>query len=394
MEVERVSVDGMESVSNIVRCMACHVTLSGGNARVDHYRSDWHRVNLKRSTAGLVPMELKEFEERLVVVRAQQEAQEKAELSKRAKGFVCDICSKRFSSENAFQQHTASKRHIDKLNEGQSDPNKLIPVHLAHEDTEMLQARIEASVPIPPNQCVFDMHLSTDAEQNAEYMARKFGFFVPYVEHVADLTGLLTYLGEKVGVGYACVCCDRGFSSVSAVQSHMIAKSHCKMTPEDDLWMEEFAEWYDFGEEDGEEWEEVVGNEAEEYLQKLGADGTMMVLNGNHEDDEGIDVEGEEAVELVLANGKHVGHRSLKKYYDQSSKPGRSPQEAARLQRIMAQYKSLGWYSGGEQISHETQRKMREIRKRKDLKLGVKTYYTRKANVRPNMGVLNSGYRP
>ena len=46
------------------------------------------------------------------------------------------------------------------------------------------------------------------------------------MEFLADVTKLLTYLGEKVGIGHICLYCNgRGrlaYSSLRAVQQHMV----------------------------------------------------------------------------------------------------------------------------------------------------------------------------
>ncbi len=74
------------------------------------------------------------------------------------------------------------------------------------------------------------------------------GFFIPDVEFLVDLPGLLSYLGDKVGVGFCCVFCHKVFESVQAVRQHMIASGHCKMVYDDDEDSEagEFDEFYDF----------------------------------------------------------------------------------------------------------------------------------------------------
>jgi pre-60S factor REI1 len=36
-------------------------------------------------------------------------------------------------------------------------------------------------------------------------MLKQHGFFIPFVENLVDLEGLLTYLGEKIGIGHVCL---------------------------------------------------------------------------------------------------------------------------------------------------------------------------------------------
>jgi hypothetical protein len=56
-------------------------------------------------------------------------------------------------------------------------------------------------------------------------MTRDHSFFLPDVEYVVDLPGLIQYLGEKVSVGNICLHCNgrgRAFHSLEAVQKHMV----------------------------------------------------------------------------------------------------------------------------------------------------------------------------
>lgn len=60
-------------------------------------------------------------------------------------------------------------------------------------------------------------------------MVKKYSFFVPDIEYLVDLEGLLEYLQEKVRLGNMCLYCEKRFSSTIACQHHMISSSHCKM---------------------------------------------------------------------------------------------------------------------------------------------------------------------
>ena len=56
-------------------------------------------------------------------------------------------------------------------------------------------------------------------------MAFEHGFFVPDIEYISDLEGLVTYLGEKLAVGNICLYCNgkgREFHSLDAVRNHMV----------------------------------------------------------------------------------------------------------------------------------------------------------------------------
>ncbi|KAG6332700.1 hypothetical protein ID866_6391 [Astraeus odoratus] len=167
-------------------------------------------------------------------------------------------------------------------------------------------------------------------------MCTMHSFFIPDAEYLVDLTGLLMYLGEKIAVGNICIFCNgrgRELHTLEAVRKHMLDKGHCKIaydTEEDRL---EISDFYDFSnsysvntkpkertnsrprEADEQEWEDLDDDGGPEGV------------------DEVVDIEepsdceslpdpqityGDTEYELILPSGARIGHRSMKRYYNQS----------------------------------------------------------------------------
>lgn len=389
--------------ASVVNCTACRTRLVGADARREHYRSDLHRVNLKRKVAGLGPLSLEEFARRV------ETAREEAVVASRDREVrFCDVCSKKFSSARALENHRGSRRHRDAVRARERDgllEDMEDAASVVGSDTEAetamiemdIERRLAEAVAVPPTRCVFDDHESATAEENVAYMAKRFGFFVPYIESLVDLEGLLTYIGQKVGIGYACVECDRAFVSVSSVQRHMLDKQHCRMTCDDSVWVEEYATFYDFGssiegEDEDNGYEEFDGEE----MLAMEAEGLQLVDSSRiasapvlPADDTLI-----EDVAMVVAGKKVIGHRSLRVYYNQK---GRAVDErdAVVANKLLNEYRMMGWNGHGK-LTPEVKAARHNAWKRMrfDMMVGRKNYYTRKAGLRPNMGVMNSGYRP
>eukprot|EP00177_Eucheuma_denticulatum_P000429 GFKZ01000740.1.p2 GENE.GFKZ01000740.1~~GFKZ01000740.1.p2 ORF type:complete len:372 (-),score=76.55 GFKZ01000740.1:2918-4033(-) len=367
--------------ASVVNCTACRVRIIGSEARHEHYRSDLHRVNLKRKVGGLGPLTAEEFELRVSALQQSTAGQNAGARGRRE--WVCSCCSKRFSSQKALENHNKSRRHLDRVRRFPADDISELST-AGTVDTEVegvedveddeavereLERRMREGKMFSSVECVFDGSVQGSVEENLEYMSKEFGFFLPYVEDVVDVEGLLRYLGQKVGIGFACVACDRGFGSVKAAQRHMVDKSHCRMT-EGEGWEEEYGEFYRFG-DDG--WEEVEAGDAE------GVDGGAAEVG--------------EEVEMVVA-GKVLGHRSLKRYYKQA--PGSSVDSRAAVvaNRAMKEYRLLGWE--GRKVDDGVKRGQRRAARREQrfaLSVGNKNYYTRKATFKQRMAVFNSGYR-
>lgn len=358
--------------------------------RREHYRSDLHRVNLKRKVGGLGPLSEEELAIRVAALRSEEE---KMRAKREAK--FCGPCSKKFSSEKALENHVKSRRHLERVRISEERTEAEVSTIGGTDEEEMaelsggmvedddavqmeLERRLAESKGLEVTECLFDESEHKSLEENMKYIAKRYGFFVPYVERLKDLEGLMKYLGQKVGVGYACVECDRAFGGVVATRKHMRDKSHCKMTGDDDEWMEEYGEFYEF-EEEAEGWEEVGD-----------AEGAMVDMGGEVMPTETV---GDEEVGLAV-NGKVLGHRSLRRYYEQSA-GGRADERAAVVaNRVMKEYRLLGWEGKGKSAV-AVKRMRREARReqRFQLLVGGQNYYTRKARFKQSMAVFNSGYR-
>lgn len=400
--------------------MACRMVLVGGEARSSHYRTEFHRVNLQRKVAGVPPLTEADYALRVEVAREQAEAL----AGQRAPRF-CAVCSKKFSSEKALANHVASRRHRDaararaphmSLEAAAIGPITPAPlgavlspadsdVELEEEDAlfeeEMdMEKRIAEAVPFSATECVFDGLVSDSVDANVKHM-EGFGFFLPFVESCTDRSGLLEYLGQKVGIGYACVECDRAFVSVAAVQRHMVDKQHCRMTSDEDVWFEEFSQFYAFEADDGNDdgWEEVEGDEAiaaEEAMQT--EDETNMKVatvdrgSGSMQQRQYEETQ-EEEVEMVLGN-KVIGHRSLQRYYRQRMHAADS-REAVVINKLAGEFRVMGWQGKKMPDAMLKTKRMTAFRhSKKNLEVGMKNYYTRKAPLRVKFSALNSGYRP
>lgn len=108
-------------------CISCRVAFSDGEVQRAHYKTDWHRYNLKRKVADMPPVTAENFQERVLAQRAA--AEQRLNDTSVAEG--CATCNKKFSSANAYQNHLQSHKHqqaekqallaaqrkVDKMNE-------------------------------------------------------------------------------------------------------------------------------------------------------------------------------------------------------------------------------------------------------------------------------------
>lgn len=351
-------------------CITCRVSFADSDIQRRHYKTDWHRYNLKRKVAEMPPVTAEVFQQKVLAQKTEVEAQQQS----KTKSLHCQLCNKTFSSENAFSNHLSSKKHKDveanKANKAKKqeslitesqfsnnfkrkDSKETDPENTESENAESLSHNgdddddedddIEEDT-LEVTDCLFCPHHSVSLEENLKHMTRSHSFFIPDLEYVVDLKGLVTYLCEKVGMGNMCLYCnDKGksFFSLEAVQSHMVDKGHTKMNYEGDAVLE-YADFYDFS-SSYPDYNPDKENEGDEIQ---GRESTLAV--------------NEQTLELCLPSGAKIGHRNMRHIYKQNLPPERSHHSKV-IQSIMADYKALGWHGT---IASAARQKVKDVRLR------------------------------
>lgn len=231
----------------------------------------------------------------------------------------------------------------------------------------------DEAIEIDPRQCLFDRHVSSSIANNLKRMHRKYGFFLPDSEYLTDLEGLIGYCHEKIKLGHVCLYCQRVFSTWQGCQKHMISTGHTKLRYEVGIDQDEYSVFYDFSDANAEflgrskesvsspmimdekvskmeeeekdaedddvgEWEDVSDDEQ-------GNDDAVAENENTGDDDEWFQDFDEQVArfgldvnilgELILPDGRIVGHRSLRRYYKQRAP--RTDSEAVQAARLGAQ---------------------------------------------------------
>lgn len=233
-------------------------------------------------------------------------------------------------------------------------------------EQESEQAQYNSTVllgSIPVTDCLFCSHHSHSFLKNIAHMTKVHSFFIPDIEFIIDLKGLIQYLGEKVGAGNVCLWCNekgRSFYSTEAVQSHMTDKSHCKLFTNGDAALE-FADFYDF---------------RSSYPDRK--DGGDVEMDNSELTDEKTLEYDEETLELTLPSGAIIGHRSLMRYYKQHFGAQRTvslSHSQKAVGKVLRQYRALGWAGDRGGSLQQRQRDLQYIQMMKSkwmLKMGMR----------------------
>ena len=350
----------------------------------EHYKSDWHRYNLKRREAGLPMLNESDFQLRLeaaLALRKEREGRDERSGVDHRKDK-----SKKVKDKNNKQQGKKSNRRKPMFAKREEENNRennteeenneeIVDGDMMDDDNEdgdeaedTSEIMDEEPPEINPSQCLFDNHTSSTPQSNLSYMQSTYSFFLPDSEYCIDLEGFLGYCNEKIRLGNICLYCQRTFTSTEGVLRHMKDKRHCKILYERGVDQEEFDVFFDFskfnrqfmgedakkeGDKVGEEameaddmgrqWEDVDEDDNSEWEDASMKDGSSNIEE--EEDDlyeayqseiatQGYDIT--PLGELIFPDGRIVGHRGLARYYKQRFAPDRMERAAVRHAREAA----------------------------------------------------------
>jgi len=279
----------------------------------EHYKSDFHRFNLKRKMGNLPPVAEDLFNKK--VEEWNNANEEKSKGSQHLK-------KNKPKKEKKQTQPTPAEPQEQSKPTIQTQPRTYAPLHSEEHveegekgEEEILDEKIEAAPSLTLKHSLFDKHVSPDFPRNIEYMTKTFGFFIPEIDYLKDLPGLIRYLGEKISIGNTCIYCERTFHSMDAVRDHMRAVSHCKIL-----------------------WEDNEG-EYEEFYDLEAADARFKVFLSGNEQHEDTNAYVSSSNELVLCDkGVALGHRALQHYYKQ--KP-RGTTEIQLMSSLLQEHKRM-----------------------------------------------------
>ncbi|GMY17737.1 cytoplasmic 60S subunit biogenesis factor REI1 homolog 1 [Fagus crenata] len=356
-------------------CNSCNKEFIDDSEQKLHYKSEWHRYNLKRKIAGVPGVT-----EALFLTRQSALAQEESQSSETPMLYSCGLCGKGYRSSKAHAEHLKSRSHIIRASQGTNndEEDKAIvkplsrrvvnqpPPRRESKDEESEESEWEEADPeedlvgeamdsltdlnvhepasdddmddndddyeLDPS-CCFMCDLEHDTlESCMVHMHKQHGFFIPDVEYLKDPKGLLTYLGLKVKRDFMCLYCNdrcHPFNSLEAVRKHMIAKSHCKVH---------------FG--DGDEEEEAELDEFYDYSSSyVNEEGKQLIASGDM--DNNVEL-GSGSSELIITrrsderiSTKTLGSREYLRYYRQKPRP--SPVNNMAISAALAsRYRSMG----------------------------------------------------
>lgn len=157
----------MDTTIRTFKCNTCNVVADNFEILNDHYKTEWHRHNLKLKGAHLRAVTKEDFEERREYHR------EQANNIIKNNSVYCTVCQRTFLKDRSYKNHANSKKH---------------------RRNEELAAKRN-------NVCLFCLQPSCNLEENLKHMSQVHEFFVPDAEYCVDFEGFINHIQEKIHKG-------------------------------------------------------------------------------------------------------------------------------------------------------------------------------------------------
>jgi pre-60S factor REI1 len=314
-------------------CASCRVIFENVEDQRTHYQSDWHRYNLRRKVGDLPPVTESIYKQKLTSAAASKADQE-AQQEEASKARECLPCRKTFSSAAAYENHVLSKKHIDQVAKFGGDAVKILaarevspaqpslPVLPENATDAQVDAAIEEHLKstksrLEVTDCLYCPKKFDSLQENLEHMHSLHSFYIPDVDCLTNLEGLMRHLADKVSVWHVCLACGgaekQPFASLEAVRRHMLDKGHNKIRFDDD-GSSELADFFDYSKI----------NETMVDAEDADSDDFTSASEGEGDDfgyDENALILAPDESELILPNGARLGSRTYRHYYRQNLIP-------------------------------------------------------------------------
>lgn len=321
------------TTSSSFTCATCRVIFTNVDEQRLHYQSEWHRYNLRRKVADRPPVTEQAYHLKVENVSLNQAASIEAE-QEASKARECLACRKTFASAAAYENHLKSKKHLENASKYSADREVVrilepklnapvkpdeISINLPENATDAdIDAAIEKHVADSKDRlnitdCLYCPCNFETLEECISHMHLKHSFYIPDIDYLKDLPGLMRHLADKVSVWHVCLSCGsesrQPFPSLESVRRHMLDKGHNKIRY-DDEGSSELADFFDYSAL--KRGISVPVEELDDFVTDDEEDAEF--------DDNSLILAPDES-ELILPNGARLGSRVYRRYYRQNLLP-------------------------------------------------------------------------
>ncbi|CAD2102735.1 zinc finger protein, putative [Plasmodium vinckei] len=207
-------------------CYTCNIQIYNYSFFRYHFKSEWHKYNLKRKLLNLSAINELTFNEKVSNLKKIEDGNEK-EKNKKDKNGSSNDHKKKENNKNK-NNNNGNKQKKDKFANNANNNNTSGAKKVIYATTEdcLLKANVSYDNPLV---CFFDNRIFNTIEENIKHMNENYTFYIPDIKFVTNLKKIILTIGKKIYEENICIYCLKYFKSVKALQSHMVCKSHTKL---------------------------------------------------------------------------------------------------------------------------------------------------------------------
>ncbi|SOV74113.1 zinc finger protein, putative [Plasmodium sp. gorilla clade G3] len=274
--------------NKIYTCHTCNIQIYNYSFFRYHFKSEWHKYNLKRKLLNLHSVNEYVFNEKLKNLKKNEDHHENQKKDKREnKGSHLSHKKRNGSNkkkkeknitnfnnvnnnnhhhisynENNYNCHitkcnndinehinntnicsTTNKNYKKKKNNNNNNNNNHISsnnIKYATKENVLLTKNVKYDNPAV---CFFDNRIFNSIEENIKHMNDTYTFYIPDLKYVTNVKKILLTIGKKIYEENICIYCFKYAKCVKSLQAHMICKSHTKLHTN---FMDYIQKYYDF----------------------------------------------------------------------------------------------------------------------------------------------------
>lgn len=145
-----------------------------------------------------------------------------------------------------FASVVKSLKISSEFTNGNSNDNVTSESIIDEESKPSEEGKVEEPTKLPLEACLYCPYLSPSLTLNVSHMTKAHGLFIPERSFLADLEGLIRYLGQKLLLGNQCLYCNKTKGGLEGVRTHMRDKGHTMLGFETEEQQVELGQFYDF----------------------------------------------------------------------------------------------------------------------------------------------------
>ncbi|GAW79277.1 zinc finger protein [Plasmodium gonderi] len=228
-------------------CYTCNIQIYNYSFFRYHFKSEWHKYNLKRKLLNLNAVNEITFNEKVQILAKGDEKNNSTHKNDQISNEKSDSNRAQKKQSNSNKKKKEKKNNVDFYNNKKMNSNSNInnnsvaqKIQYATKEDILLTKNVKYDNPMV---CFFDNRIFNSVEENIKHMNDNYTFYIPDLKYVTNLKKVILTIGKKIYEENICIYCFRYSKCVKSLQSHMICKSHTKLHADFFIFIQKY---YDF----------------------------------------------------------------------------------------------------------------------------------------------------